>query len=155
MCSSDLWDIEREKALEDPRRIHNVTEYILNHFDQQTKRGSTYTFNKLVNIGEVATAKKKEIEEVRQKTKLGGFNSIFAVQSIHFAKLYYMEFMRQMETLPENKRLRVATIFSYAANEEVDDCGDTEENNDSTEGLDQSSRDFLEKAIADRSEERR
>ena len=147
--SSDVWDIKREKALEDPRRIHNVTSYILEHFDQQTKQGSTYTFNKLVNIGEVATDKKKEIEEVRQKTKFGGFNSIFAVQSIQFAKLYYMEFMRQMETLPENKRLRVATIFSYAPNEEVDDCGDTEENNDSTEGLDQSSRDFLEKAIAD------
>ena len=60
-----------------------------------------------------------------------------------------MEFMRQMEALPENKRLRIATIFSYAANEEVDDSGDTEENNDSTEGLDKSSRDFLEKAIAD------
>lgn len=60
-----------------------------------------------------------------------------------------MEFMRQMKALPENKRSRIATIFSYAANEEVDDSGDTEENNDSTEGLDKSSRDFLEKAIAD------
>ena len=147
--NSNVWDIKREEALEDPRRIHNVTEYILNHFDQQTKRGSTYTFSKLVNIEEVATAKKKEVEEKRQKIKFGGFNSIFAVQSIHFAKLYYMEFMRQMEALPENKRLRIATIFSYAANEEVDDSGDAEENNDSTEGLDKSSRDFLEKAIAD------
>lgn len=147
--NSNVWDIKREEALEDPRRIHNVTEYILNHFDQQTKRSSTYTFSKLVNIEEVATAKKKEVEEKRQKIKFGGFNSIFAVQSIHFAKLYYMEFMRQMKALPENKRLRIATIFSYAANEEVDDSGDTEENNDSTEGLDKSSRDFLEKAIAD------
>ena len=147
--NSSVWDIKREKALEDPRRIQNVTAYILKHFDQQTKRGSSYTFNKLVNIEEVATAKKKEVEEKRQKTKFGGFNSIFAVQSIHFAKLYYMEFMRQMEALPANKRLRMATIFSYAPNEDVDDCGDTEENNDSTDGLDQGSRDFLEKAIAD------
>ncbi len=148
--NSNVWDIEREKALEDPQRIHNVTEYILQHFDQQTKRGSTYMFSKLVNIEKVATDKKKAVEELRQKTKLGGFNSIFAVQSIHFAKLYYMEFLRQMEALPENKRLRVATIFSYAPNEEMDYCGDMEEeNNDSTEGLDQSSRDFLEKAIAD------
>lgn len=115
--NSTVWDIEREKALEDPRRIHNITAYILEHFDQQTKSG--------------------------------GFNSIFAVQSIHFAKLYYMELKRQMEALPENKRLRVATIFSYAPNEEVDGSGDVEENNDSTEGLDQSSRDFLEAAIAD------
>ncbi len=148
--NSNVWDIKREKALEDPQRIHNVTEYILQHFDQQTKRGSTYMFSKLVNIEEVATDKKKAVEELRQKTKFGGFNSIFAVQSIHFAKLYYMEFMRQMEELPENKRLRVATIFSYAPNEDVDDCGGMEEeNNDSAEGLDQSSRDFLEKAIAD------
>ena len=151
--NSNVWDIEREKALEDPRRIHNITAYILEHFDQQTKRGSTYTFDKLMNIEAVATDKEKDeekkVKEVRQKTKLGGFNSIFAVQSIHFAKLYYMEFMHQMEALPENKRLRVATIFSYAPNEEVDDSGDVEENNDSTEGLDQSSRDFLEEAIAD------
>ena len=151
--NSNVWDIEREKALEDPRRIHNITAYILEHFDQQTKRGSTYTFDKLMNIEAVATDKEKDeekkVKEVRQKTKLGGFNSIFAVQSIHFAKLYYMEFMHQMEALPENKRLRVATIFSYAPNEEVDDSGDVEENNDSTEGLDKSSRDFLEKAIAD------
>ncbi len=148
--NSNVWDIKREKALEDPQRIHNVTEYILQHFDQQTKRGSTYMFSKLVNIEEVATDKKKAVEELRQKTKFGGFNSIFAVQSIHFAKLYYKEFMRQMEELPENKRLRVATIFSYAPNEDVDDCGGMEEeNNDSAEGLDQSSRDFLEKAIAD------
>ena len=151
--NSNVWDIEREKALEDPRRIHNITAYILEHFDQQTKRGSTYTFDKLVNIEAVATDKEKDeekkVKEVRQKTKFGGFNSIFAVQSIHFAKLYYMEFMHQMEALPENKRLRVATIFSYAPNEEVDDSGDVEENNDSTEGLDKSSRDFLEKAIAD------
>ena len=151
--NSNVWDIEREKALEDPRRIHNITAYILEHFDQQTKRGSTYTFDKLMNIEAVATDKEKDeekkVKEVRQKTKFGGFNSIFAVQSIHFAKLYYMEFMHQMEALPENKRLRVATIFSYAPNEDTDDSGDVEENNDSTEGLDKSSRDFLEKAIAD------
>lgn len=147
--NSNVWDIKREKALEDPRRIHNITAYILEHFDQQTKRGSTYTFSKLVNIADVAADKKKGVEEIRQKTKFGGFNSIFAVQSIHFAKLYYMEFMRQMKELPENKQLRIATIFSYAPNEDVDDSGNAEENNDSTEGLDQGSRDFLEKAIAD------
>ena len=146
---SNVWDIEREKALEDPRRIHNVAAYILEHFDQQTKRASSYTFSKLVNIEEVVTDKKQKTEEIRQKTRLSGFNSIFAVQSIHFAKLYYLELQRQMEMLPANKRLRIATIFSYAPNEEVDDSGDTEESNEDTDGLDQSSRDFLEKAIAD------
>mgnify|MGYP002515414462 FL=1 len=63
--NSDVWDIKREKALEDPRRIHNVTAYILEHFDQQTKRSSAYTFSKLVNIGEVANAKKKDIEDLK------------------------------------------------------------------------------------------
>ncbi len=144
---SDVWDIAREKALAAPQRISNITAYILNHFSQQTKQRSAYTFSRLVNIHEVATG--KNVDEVRQKETIGGFNSIFAVQSIHFAKLYYREFMRQMEALPEDKRLRIATIFSYAPNEEVDGSGDAEENNDSTEGLDQSSRDFLEKAIGD------
>ena len=43
--NSDVWDIKREKALEDHRRIHNITAYILEHFDQQTKRGSAYMFS--------------------------------------------------------------------------------------------------------------
>lgn len=147
--NSDVWDIKREKALEDPRRIRNVVAYILEHFDQQTKRNASYTFSKLMNIAEVVTHKQGQAKELRQEARLDGFNSIFAVQSIHFAKLYYGEFKRQMAELPENKRLRVATIFSYAPNEGLDDAGDVEENNDSTEGLDQSSRDFLDHAIAD------
>lgn len=146
--SSEVWDIEREKALADPRRIQGVTAYILEHFQQQTKRAAAYTFSKLANIEQVVTSKKTCVAEIRQKTRLNGFNSIFAVQSIPFAKLYYLEFQKQMEALPPNKRLRIATIFSYAPNEEVDGEGG-EENSDDTSGLDQSSRDFLEKAIAD------
>lgn len=147
--NSKVWDIEREKALEDPRRIGNVASYILRHFDQQTKRGNSYSFNRLVNIEEVVKDEKKKVEEVRQKTRLNGFNSIFAVQSIHFAKLYYEELKRQMAEMPENKRLKMATIFSYAANEEVEDDGSGEEDSDNTDGLDKSSRDFLEMAIGD------
>ncbi len=143
-----VWGIETEKALAAEERIRKVTAYVLQHFDQQTKRSSTYAFSRLVNTTELATAKNKTVEELRQKVKLEGFNSLFAVQSIDFAKLYYMEFKRQMEALAENKRLKVATIFSYGANEEVDDCLD-DEDSDSTEGLDQSSRDFLEMAIND------
>jgi type I restriction enzyme, R subunit len=142
-------DIEREKALADPRRIHNVAQYIVEHFDQQTKRGSAYTFNRLVNIEETVISKSKEVAEIRQKARLNGFNSIFAVQSIDFAKLYYTELQKLNLALPENRRLRIATIFSYAANEELDDTGDMEESNDDTNGLDQSSRDFLDMAIAD------
>ena len=83
--------------------------------------------------------------------RLSGFNSIFAVSSIAMAKAYYLEFKRQMQDLPEAKRLRVATIFSYAANEDVEDANGLlgEENSDDTSQLDASSRDFLESAIKD------
>ena len=147
--NSKVWGIQQESALVDPRRIENVTAYILEHFDQQTKRASTYTFNRLTNIEEVVKkSNKKEVVEIRKKAKLNGFNSIFAVQSIECAKLYYNEFKKQMEELPENKKLKIATIFSFAANEDIDD-GVEDENPDSAENLDQSSRDFLEAAIDD------
>lgn len=150
--NSKVWDIEREKALQDPRRIHNVAQYVLEHFDQQTKRGKSYSFSMLANVKEVATDKKKAVEEVRVKTKVNGFNSIFAVQNIPCAKLYYLEFKRLMEQLPENKRLKIATIFSYAPNEQDAEDGNGEENSDNTNGLDDGSREFLEKAIIDYNE---
>lgn len=147
--NSKVWDIEREKALQDPRRIHNVAQYILEHFDQQTKRGKAYSFSLLTNVKEIAADKKKTVEELRVKTKVSGFNSIFAVQNIPCAKLYYLELKQLMEQLPENKRLKIATIFSYAPNEQDAEDGDKEENSDNTEGLDANSREFLEMAIAD------
>ncbi len=146
--NSKVWDIDREKALRDPKRIANVTAYILKNFATQTKRSETYTFSQLANIREVVAARGKGVEEVRRKANLAGFNSIMAVQSIEFAKLYYNEFKRQMEALPPNQRLRVATIFSYAPNEEVADIAE-EEDCGSTTGLDNSSRDFLNGAIGD------
>ena len=147
--NSKVWDIEREKALQDPRRIHNVAQYILEHFDQQTKRSKAYSFSLLTNVKEIAADKKKIVEELRVKTKVSGFNSIFAVQNIPCAKLYYLELKQLMEQLPENKRLKIATIFSYAPNEQDVEDGDKEENSDNTEELDANSREFLEMAIAD------
>lgn len=151
---SKVWDIQREKALKASERIHNVSAYILEHFDQQTKRASAYSFTKLDNIEEVvkAQSKGKNVEEIRNKTRLNGFNSIFAVQSIEFAKRYYNELKRQIAELPENKKLKIATIFSYAANDELQD-GVEDENNDDTTALSQSDRDFLEGAIADYNEQ--
>lgn len=144
-----VWSIEKEKTFMAPERITNVTRHILNNFDRQTKRSETYTFSRLVNIEEVVRfGQKRDVEEVRRKERLGGFNSIFAVQSIEMARLYYLEFQRQMAELPENRKLKVATIFSYAPNEDVEE-GTGEEDSDTTEGLDQSSRDFLEHAIKD------
>ena len=64
------------------------------------------------------------------------------------AKLYYQEFKKQMAEDP-TKRLRIATIFSYGANEEESDGILDEENSEDTSALDQPSRDFLEEAIKD------
>jgi len=70
------------------------------------------------------------------------------VASIDMLKLYYNEFKRQLKDLPTDKQLKIATIFSYSANEEEPD-GTIDENPEDTNKLDQSSRDFLEDAIKD------
>ena len=145
-------DINREKAMMAPQRIALVTKYILEHFDQKTYRGDkTYIFNTLMNITEVASAERGVVEEIKQKQRVSGFNSIFAVASVPMAKLYYQEFKKQMATDPTRK-LRVATIFSYGANEEETDGILDEENSEDTSALDQSSRDFLAAAIRDYNE---
>ncbi|MCB0708926.1 MAG: type I restriction endonuclease subunit R [Chitinophagaceae bacterium] len=146
-----VWDIDREKAFAEPERIGNVVTYILGHFDQKTKRNSKpYSFTALKNVYEVVSAKdRNKIEEVKQKIRLSGFNSIFAVSSIDFAKLYYNEFKKQQQSLPELQRLKVATIFSFGVNDEDEDDGVMDENSEGTEGLSLSDRDFLEKAISD------
>lgn len=144
-----VWDIDREKLMMAPERIRQVTDYILTHFDQKTYRGNqTYWYNALTNITEVASANRDEVEEIKRKQRISGFNSIFAVASVPMAKLYYQEFKKQMAADP-TKRLRVATIFSYGANEEESDGILDEENPEDTSALDQPSRDFLEEAIKD------
>ena len=153
----EVWDIAREKAMMAPERIEKVTKYILDNFDRKTYRGSrTYFYNTLTNISDVASGKKGAVEEIKQKQRISGFNSIFAVASVPMAKLYYTEFKKQMEADP-TKKLRIATIFSYGANEaEADTNASTglldEENSEDTSELDQSSRDFLESAIQDYNE---
>ena len=146
-----VWDIDRKKAFEAQERITLVTKYILDHFDQKTYRGDkTYVYNTLTNISEVASADRGKVEEIKQKQRLSGFNSIFAVASVPMAKLYYDEFRKQMATDPI-KKLKVAVIYSYAANEEEGD-GDGilgEENSEDTSALDQTARDFLDSAIMD------
>ncbi len=120
-------DIDREAVLAAPERLSNIVGYILEHFDQKTKRNSFYKL---------------------KERRLAGFNSIFAVASIDVAKKYYAEFRRQMSELPSDKRLKVATIYSFGVNDEDVD-GMIDENSEDTSGLDVSSRDFLEAAIAD------
>ena len=119
--------IDKEKALLAVERLRQVTAYVLEHFDQKTKRASHYSLaGKRVN----------------------GFNALFAIASIEAAKRYYNQFFIQQEAIPANKRLKVGLIYSYAANEaDGSDLLDDEEFE--TEALDMDARSFLEDAIQD------
>lgn len=142
--------IDREKAMASPERVSQVVKYIIDHFDQKTKRSSYYSFRVLDDIHKVASAKKGAmVSEHKTEQKLNGFNAMFAVASIPMAKAYYNEFKKQQADLPESQRLKIATIYSYSANEEDIDGILAEENPESTTQLDQQSRDFLEGAIKD------
>ena len=123
-------DIDRDKALKDPRRISEIVAYIREHFNQKTKRSETY----------VHTSTKKRVK---------GFNSIFAVSSIEMAKLYYEEFKKQQKDLDDKDKLKVGIIYSYGVNNEVSDDFIDDENNEDTENLSLPDRDFLDKAIMD------
>ena len=117
--------IDVEKAMYAPERVREVAAYIIEHFDQKTKRNSFYSL---------------------KGQRVAGFNSIFAVSSIPMAMKYYEEFKAQLAS--RHKDLTIATIFSYSANEDdpEDALPDEEFENDK---LDKTSRDFLESAIAD------
>ena len=117
--------IDREKALAAPERIHAVTKYILAHFDQKTMRSKAYSL---------------------KGQRVLGFNSMFAVASIPACMAYYEEFRRQLREA--GRSLTIATIFSYAANEDDPEDALPDEDFD-TAGLDRTSRDFLDDAIAD------
>jgi len=120
-------NIDREAALSAPERLENIVKYIRERFDQKTKRNSFYKL---------------------KDRRLAGFNSIFTVSSIDMAKKYYAEFQKQLKNLPSDKKLKVATIYSFSVNEEEIN-GMIDENSEDTSGLDASSRDFLENAIKD------
>ena len=141
--------IDRERIMSAPERVSAVVKYILEHFDQKTKRSSYYSYRVAQNIEQMAKAKKGEVKEEKMTQKLAGFNAMFAVASIEMAKAYYNEFKAQQAHLPEAQRLKIATIYSYGANEEEIDGILVEENPESTTNLDQPSRDFLEGAIKD------
>ena len=119
--------IDTEKALLAPERIGQIVAYVREHFDQKTKRNSTY-----------ALAGKR----------MTGFNSLFATASIDAAKRYYNAFTYRQDELPSDQQLKVGLIYSYAANEAEPD-GLLGEEEFETHGLDQSSREFLEDAIQD------
>ena len=145
----EVWGIETDKALAAPQRIANNVKYILDNFNRKTKRNERYAYSVVKNVADVA--KDNRQEEEKQKNLLGGFNSIFCVDSIPTAIKYYQEFKKQQELLPLNERLRIATIFTYSANEEENEATGIIDDEDpaNTEGLDATSREFLDGAIAE------
>ena len=124
-----LKKMEKELLLH-PERIATITEYLLRVYNDKTHRNQHYT---------------------HKQKQLSGFNAMLAVQSIEAAKLYYEELQRQQAELPEAKRLKVATIFSFAPNEEQSAYGEIQDEEldpqDATMPL--SSKEFLSKAIHD------
>ena len=143
-----VWGIDTDEALHNPKRISIVTRYILEHFAEKTKQAAdAYAMSKLVNVEEVIK-KGRRVEEEKLKVKTRGFNSIFAVDSVKSAIMYYNEFKRQMAE-PGAPQLRIATIYTYNANEEEEDEWGFEgdENPEGVGSLDSNSRDALEAAI--------
>lgn len=129
--------INTEEVMMAPERISQVVTYMLDHFDAKTMRAQSYK---------------------RGDQTVNGFNAMFATASIPALRAYYVEFARQQAertaTGPSYVPLKIATIFSYAANEDVDESGIFfDEEALDTDALDGSSRDFLERAIADYNEQ--
>ena len=111
---------ENKQALLHPDRICEITQYILNNYRQKTHR--LHAGNK-------------------------GFNAMFAVSSVDAAKLYY-ECFRELQK-NSDKPLKVATIFSFAANEEQDAIGDIQDESFDVSAMNSSAKEFLSAAIAD------
>ena len=113
---------ENKQALLHPERIHEITAYILKNFPLKTHRAHT-------------GAK--------------GFNAMFAVSSVDAAKAYYEAFRELQAGVEEKKRLKVATIFSFAANEEQDAVGDIADESFEVSAMNSSAKEFLSAAIGD------
>ena len=124
MTDKEVEAINTEEALSSPERVSNVVSYIIEHFNQKTKRNSFYDL---------------------KGQRVNGFNSMFAVASIPMAKKYYLEFKKQLEE--KQKDLTIATIYSYAQNEEDTSDGILDDEGFETDLLDKSSREFLDFAI--------
>ena len=122
-----LKELEKRMLLH-PERISKIVEYILKVYNTKTHRNEYYN--------------------IKQK-RLNGFNAIFAVQSVEAAKLYYEEFQKQQENFPEEKRLKVATIYSFAANEERNAIGDIPDENFEPSAMESTAKEFLDKVISD------
>lgn len=120
--------VVESKLLLHPERIAEITKYILTVFDTKTHRNEHYTV---------------------KDRRLNGFNAMLAVQSVEAAKLYYESFTQQQAHLEVDKRLKVATIFSFSANEEQAMIGEIQDETFEPSALHSSAKEFLERAIRD------
>src|SRR5690554_2306692 len=111
---------ENKTALLHPARIKEVSQYILQNYRQKTHR-----------------------------TKGGnsGFNAMFAVSSVDAAKCYYEELNNLQKE--SDKPLKIATIFSFAANEEQSAIGEILDESFEPSAMNSSAKEFLSKAIED------
>lgn len=134
--------IDEKKALTSDKRVTMVVDYILEHFDQKTKQSDGYSLAKLTNISDVIK-KGRGVEEKKAKVSAKGFNSILAVDSVEMAKAYYLKLKERMKE-DGAKQLRIATIFTYEANEASKDAtGLPEEDPAGVGKLDKTSKEFL------------
>ncbi|QHI94959.1 HsdR family type I site-specific deoxyribonuclease [Aristophania vespae] len=111
---------EDKTALQHPKRIEEISGYILKNFRQKTHR---------LQVG------------------ARGFNAMLAVSDVHAAKLYYETLNRLQET--SEKKLKIATIFSFSANEEQDALGDIQDESFDVSAMNSSAKEFLEHAVED------
>ena len=117
--------LENKQALLHPERIREISEYVLKSYRQKTHR-------------------------LQSNNK--GFNAMFAVSSVDAAKLYY-ESLNTLQADPlykdKNKPLKIATIFSFAANEEQDAIGDIEDESFDISAMNSTAKEFLSAAVGD------
>lgn len=117
---------ENKLAFLHPSRIEEITRYILSNFKQKTHR---------------------------LYSEANGFNAMFAVSSVDAAKAYYTMFKAYQERLQQQdthyRPLKIATIFSFAANEEQNAIGDINDESFNTDALNKSAKEFLDSAIDD------
>lgn len=117
--------LENKQALLHPERIREISEYVLKNFRQKTHR---------------------------LQANNRGFNAMFAVSSVDAAKLYY-ESLNKLQAAPsykdKNKPLKIATIFSFAANEEQDAIGDIEDESFDISAMNSTAKEFLSAAVGD------
>ena len=115
-----LTALEKKQAFLQPKRIEQIAQYVLDNFKQKTHR---------FNAGN------------------HGFNAMFAVSSVDAAKIYYETFKR-LQSAVKNP-LKIATIFSFAANEEQDAIGDIADESFEVEAMNSTAKEFLKSAIDD------